>query len=199
MRRGGAVRCIVSLISQGINAQQTVANAVGGTQLQEYINLESVQTLRQYHTAYHDLRHASAGGERRCRFELQQLEALMTRYEQTVLTSHAEKNTEILLLSEQLTRWMGGARITSCKSAKDRTSMAVTAEQAQLLVERHRLGKAEAAALADEMRIHGVRWQNMRKNVSGGQYAFNWLQQRLLPEIYRAPKGTYRPFGGTAT
>ena len=123
----------------------------------------------------------------------------MTRYEQTVLTSHAEKNTEILLLSEQLTRWMGGARITSCKSAKDRTSMAVTAEQAQLLVERHRLGKAEAAALADEMRIHGVRWQNMRKNVSGGQYAFNWLQQRLLPEIYRAPKGTYRPFGGTAT
>ena len=39
----------------------------------------------------------------------------------------------------------------------------------------------------------------MRKNVSGGQYAFNWLQQRLLPEIYRAPKGTYRPFGGTAT
>ena len=66
MRRGGAVRCIVSLISQGINAQQTVANAVGGTQLQKYISLESVQTLRQYHTAYHDLcatrRRGASGG-----------------------------------------------------------------------------------------------------------------------------------------
>ena len=47
--------------------------------------------------------------------------------------------------------------------------------------------------------MYGVRWQNMRKNVSGGRYAFNWLQQRLLPEGYRAPKGTYRPFGGVAT
>ena len=37
------------------------------------------------------------------------------------------------------------------------------------------------------------------KNVSGGQYAFNWLQQRLLPEGYRAPAGTYRKFGGTPT
>lgn len=90
-------------------------------------------------------------------------------------------------------------RITSCKSAKDRTSMAVTAEQARLLVERHGLHEAEAAELADEMRRRGVRWQNMRKNVSGGQYAFNWLQQRLLPEIYRAPSGTYTRFGGVAT
>ena len=78
--------------------------------------------------------------------------------------------------------------------------MAVTAEQARLLVERHGLHEAEAAELADEMRRRGVRWQNMRKNVSqNGQYAFNWLQQRLLPEIYRAPSGTYTRFGGVAT
>lgn len=78
--------------------------------------------------------------------------------------------------------------------------MAVTAEQARLLVERHGLHEAEAAELADEMRRRGVRWQNMRKNVSGGPaYAFNWLQQRLLPEIYRAPSGTYTRFGGVAT
>ena len=145
-----------------------------------------------------------------------------------VLTSHAEKSTEIIARSEELTRRLRGVRttprdspvgrpckpstprtqavamcmqvrITSCKSAKDRTSMAVTAEQARLLVERHGLHEAEAAELADEMRRRGVRWQNMRKNVSGGQYAFNWLQQRLLPEIYRAPSGTYTRFGGVAT
>ena len=49
------------------------------------------------------------------------------------------------------------------------------------------------------MRSRGCRWQNMRKNVSKGTYAFNWIQQRLLPEIYRAPKGTYRQWGGTPT
>ena len=36
-------------------------------------------------------------------------------------------------------------------------------------------------------------------NASGCRRAFNWIQQRLLPEIYRAPKGTYRQWGGTPT
>ena len=49
------------------------------------------------------------------------------------------------------------------------------------------------------MRTHGVRWLNMRKNVHMGHYAFNWLQQRLLPEGYRAPKGTYKEWGGVQT
>ena len=56
-----------------------------------------------------------------------------------------------------------------------------------------------AVAKLREMRSHGVRWLNMRKNIPFGQYAFNWLQQRLLPEGYRAPKGTYKAFGGTPT
>ena len=92
-----------------------------------------------------------------------------------------------------------GGRITSCKSGKDRTSMAVTAEQVRLLHERHGVSEAEASELMDEMRAHGVRWLNMRKNMPRGHYAFNWLQQQLLPEGYRAPRGTYRQFGGTAT
>ena len=77
--------------------------------------------------------------------------------------------------------------------------MAVTAEQARLLHERHDVSEAEAAQLLVAMRAHGVRWLNMRKNIPFGQYAFNWLQQRLLPEGYRAPKGTYKAFGGTPT
>lgn len=230
---------------------------------QELVNLEAIRTLRLYHTEFQALHtapvSASTGGctpelQRGYTPELQQVEALMARVEQTVghsprqthwrhlvapwqpppqpslavqvLTSHAEINTEIIARSEELTRRLRGVRtthrdspvgrpctsrthavavcmqvrITSCKSAKDRTSMAVTAEQARLLVERHGLHEAEAAELADEMRRRGVRWQNMRKNVSGpGQYAFNWLQQRLLPEIYRAPSGTYTRFGGVAT
>jgi hypothetical protein len=55
------------------------------------------------------------------------------------------------------------------------------------------------AELTERMRTSGVRWLNMRKNLPMGVYAFNWLQQRLLPEGYRAPKGTYKRFGGVAT
>ena len=34
MRVGAEVRCLIALISQGINAQQSVANAVGDAELQ---------------------------------------------------------------------------------------------------------------------------------------------------------------------
>lgn len=113
--------------------------------------------------------------------------------------SHHEKNTEVLVLTERLVRALRGGRITSCKSGKDRTSMAITAEQAGLLHERHGVSEGEMAELTERMRTSGVRWLNMRKNLPMGVYAFNWLQQRLLPEGYRAPKGTYKRFGGVAT
>ena len=67
------------------------------------------------------------------------------------------------------------------------------------LEEKHGLPDAEASTLMDEMRATGVRWLNMRKNVTKGTYAFNAFQQWLLPAGYRAPKGTYRKFGGTPT
>ena len=74
--------------------------------------------------------------------------------------------------------------------------MAVTVEQARLLHDHQNVSEAEAMELTEQMRMSGVRWINMRKNVHMGVYAFNWLQQRLLPEVYRAPEGTYKRFGG---
>ena len=278
----GVVRCVVALISLGINAQQSVANAVGATELQEIINCKALEVLRSYHDAYRALlltsapaanaQHASAPPTARAasratsavavaagadgsmrvastgtaeegpsaapaveppegqpplrqasssfveppegqpplrqahepwRTELMRLEQLMVGVEAAVLRSVAQvnKNTDVISLSERLVRALRGGRITSCKSGKDRTSMAVTAEQARLLHERHAVSEAEASELLDAMRSHGVRWLNMRKNVGQlGQYAFNWIQQRLLPEGYRAPKGTYAGiFGNTPT
>ena len=61
------------------------------------------------------------------------------------------------------------------------------------------MSEAEASELTERMRTDGVRWLNMRKNLPMGMYAFNWLQTRFLPEGYRAPKGTYKQFGGVAT
>ena len=132
---------------------------------------------------------------------LRRLSELMSAVETTVLHSvtYISKDTDVIALTERLVRALGGGRITSCKSGKDRTSMAVTAEQVRMLHARHGVSEGEANELLDAMRSHGVRWLNMRKNMGAfGTYAFNWLQQRLLPEGYRAPKGTYTQIFGAS-
>ena len=101
-----------------------------------------------------------------------------------------KKDTRVLKLTAQAIRSAGGGRIVSCKSAKDRTSMSVTAEQVALLRRRHELPETEAQPLLDAMRRDGVRMQNTFKNVGKAGYAFNALQRLLLPASLRAPKDT---------
>ena len=101
-----------------------------------------------------------------------------------------KKDTRVLKLTAQAIRAAGGGRIVSCKSAKDRTSMSVTAEQVALLRRRHELPETEAQPLLDAMRRDGVRMQNTFKNVGKAGYAFNALQRLLLPASLRAPKDT---------
>ncbi|KAL1524848.1 hypothetical protein AB1Y20_019728 [Prymnesium parvum] len=295
LRGGQSVRCVVALISQGINLQQSVANAVGETELQDKINEQALVILRTYHddfrrmhlttarqaapstppasshlrsaaspqSAPHSSASCGSAPEPLHRY-LAELGKLMHHVERVVphAASHHEKNTSVLALTERLVRALHGGRITSCKSGKDRTSMAITAEQATprpsplalsaptemcsrravcpagrgqerrgegvwsgvaeqrrwdlaggrdvhttqrlalqaaLLHDHHGVSEVEAAMLTERMRKSGVRWLNMRKNLPTGLYAFNWLQQQLLPEGYRAPKGTYKRFGGVAT
>ena len=101
-----------------------------------------------------------------------------------------KKDTRVLKLTAHAIRSAGGGRIVSCKSAKDRTSMSVTAEQVALLRRRHELPETEAQPLLDAMRRDGVRMQNTFKNVGKAGYAFNALQRLLLPASLRAPKDT---------
>ena len=181
LNQGRSIRIVIVLISQGINAQQTVANAMGGDMLQTRINLESTWRLRRFSEEMRDV-----VGQRNA-----DLDCVLSMLERNVASSRSEKNVKLIALSEQIIPLLHGGRMTSCKSAKDRTSMAITAEQVQLLLQNHGLRASEASSLTDKMRAHGVRWHNMRQNVAHGQYAFNWLQQQLLPKIYRAPDGTY--------
>jgi len=45
--------------------------------------------------------------------------------------------------------------------------------------------------LADLLREHGVRLPNCFKNTGKRCYAFNMIQRRMLPPMYRPPLGTY--------
>jgi hypothetical protein len=87
-------------------------------------------------------------------------------------------------------RLMGGGRIISCKSGKDRTSMSVTAEQVTLLRRHHRLPAGEVSPMLEAMRRDGCRMENTLKNVGKRGYAFNALQRVLLPSSLRPDANT---------
>ena len=100
-----------------------------------------------------------------------------------------KKNVDLLMLSADLVRWLGGMRVCSCKSAKDRTSMSLTLEEARLLVNLHKVDETDER-LANVMREHGVRLINVHKNTGVPKFAFNSLQRKMLPQKYRPPLST---------
>ena len=126
------------------------------------------------------------------------------------------KGAVLLQHLAQLTRVLGGARVTHCKSGKDRTSMSCTLEEVQLLASslrrlqlQHRgganppaaacqAGSVDSVALSAAqdswcriLRAYGVRRDNVRLNTSKDVYAFNKAQIAFLPEEYRPPPGSH--------
>ncbi|CAM9617592.1 unnamed protein product, partial [Phaeothamnion confervicola] len=116
------------------------------------------------------------------------------------------KNYAVLLASAAAVRAAGGARVTFCKSGKDRTAMSVTLEESMLVAQRFRLAGVAAAGgasgtgvvaaataavpLANVLRALGVRIAVAEKNVGRPKYSFNAIQRQFLPELYRAPLQT---------
>lgn len=68
------------------------------------------------------------------------------------LRSNASKNVKILHLAEDIGRALGGLRLTSCKSAKDRTGMAVTLEQTRILQREFHLPAGSVQRVLDTIR-----------------------------------------------
>ncbi|KAL1522600.1 hypothetical protein AB1Y20_017583 [Prymnesium parvum] len=219
----------ICLFSQGVNEQQTIANAKGTTALQEAINLQSIQWLEEYSRSYAAFRLGESHGAacdtsvrstaedsvraalRRgnlpdevsadevaalSKAEREVLEVLRVVADaRAVIEEGAEahqkrKDTRILSFTAHVMRAMQAARIVSCKSAKDRTSMSVTSEQVDILRRWHQLPEEAAETVLDSMRRNGVRMHNTFQNVGKAGYAFNRLQRMLLPKSLRATADT---------
>ncbi|XP_055618165.1 type II inositol 3,4-bisphosphate 4-phosphatase isoform X3 [Toxorhynchites rutilus septentrionalis] len=153
----------------GINEKATLAETLGYTKEQHRINWENYDKLKQFHIRYKKIPFnfvnpsCSAALDTPTKVGLvtaQQKEALVPEHAVVTLLNEMEdqlrvncsKNYRVLTLAEDICRAMQGLRFTSCKSAKDRTSMGVTLEQCRVLQQEFHLSSANVQIVLDTMR-----------------------------------------------
>ncbi|XP_036810136.1 type II inositol 3,4-bisphosphate 4-phosphatase isoform X1 [Oncorhynchus mykiss] len=148
IKEGKALQVYPVLFNVGINEQQTIADRFGDISLQERINQRNFEILDSYYKSLSD----KVPSECLPCFQTQtDLKDLLGTLGQNVVTKK-RKNVEILWLAGTICRRLNGIRFTSCKSAKDRTSMSVTLEQCALLRDEHQLNKDYFIRALDCMR-----------------------------------------------
>ncbi|KAH8411615.1 hypothetical protein KR215_007300 [Drosophila sulfurigaster] len=174
----------------GINEKATL----GQTREQHRSNLDNYLRLQQYFSRYRKLglSATAAAVDMNCATAdpLDSLHSVLGFMEQQ-LRANVTKDVKILHLAEDACRLMGGLRFTSCKSAKDRTGMAVTLEQCRVLVREFQLPAKHVPYALSTMRSEGTRMDNVFKNIGKHKYAFNLPQVIMLPAMYRPPVGAY--------
>jgi len=189
IQRGKMIKVVPVLFTIGINEEATMAEKFGDTSLQELINVESMSGLNAYYEKFLEVLGDDAEICSGPNSGLT-LGELMRHLHHNVLANKS-KNVDILHLAGQACREMNGLKFTSCKSAKDRTSMAVTLQQCQILQLHHDLLPKLFLNALDCMRQEGTRLVNVEKNVGFRKYAFNRFKLMTMPKLYRPPHGTY--------
>ena len=188
LQTGQLIRVVWILFNIGINEQQTLADRIGDSTIQDRINQRSLSDLHKYFMKYSEL---FLFATEELGKSVEDTKRMLYRLSELV-SQRKQKHVEILQLSALLCRKMNGSRITSCKSGKDRTSMSSTLEQCRILSLNHNLREDVFYKTLDTMRLTGTRICNAEKNIGERCYAFNRLQRMLLPADYRAPDGSYK-------
>ncbi|CAH8443685.1 unnamed protein product [Schistosoma turkestanicum] len=169
----------------GINELQSVAETFDKTGVQIAVNNHGLTSLRAYFNRY--TKHFGAPGRT---VSNQDVCDLLTDITHRLNPPVHSKPVEVLQWASEITQAFHGLRITTCKSAKDRTAMSVTLEQIQWLKSEGMHRDCFYKALHC-IRSTGLRLDNVMKNTGKRKYAFNRLQLFSFPRLYRPPMGTY--------
>ncbi|CAH1776626.1 unnamed protein product [Owenia fusiformis] len=192
---GHLISLVPVFFNIGINEQATLAEKFGDTSLQELLNSDNAKILVNYYEQYTDLIEDPDGNSEEHAHAAFKVSELVEKLKNNVRIKR-NKNVEILQIASEICRRLNGVRFTHCKSAKDRTAMAATLEQVQLLQREHDLAPHIFNHALSCMRSEGVRRENSYKNTGSKKYAFNSIQLLSVPKLYRPPNGT---FGNTQT
>lgn len=118
----------------GINEKATLSETLGYTREQHRSNWDNFDRLKLYFIRYKKLNLIVPDTPSRNELStpIENIASSLLSMEDE-LRANPSKNVKILHLAEDISRAMHGLRFTSCKSAKDRTGMAVTLEQCRVL------------------------------------------------------------------
>ncbi|KAM3857474.1 type II inositol 3,4-bisphosphate 4-phosphatase-like [Diretmus argenteus] len=179
-------RCLLRLhpvlFNIGINQQQSLAERFGDSSLQERVNQQSCDLLKAYCSTVRDRLPNMAG--------IQSVPDLLLSLDRSVAT-RKRKNVEVLWIAASVCRRLNGIRLTSCKSAKDRTAMSVTLEQCVLLRDQHTLSRPHFSRALDCMRRSRLSWGQIVGCYAPSGFTVSWMEpgeRTLDPHSLQSPQ-----------